>query len=112
MTTVTPVNQRATVAGHRVDEIDSDGPIPAGVFEFCSDNNGPNAGILFGCPCGCGEMHVVQFRADHRPMWNWNGDREAPTLTPSIAIRQMDGAGNVIGDHWHGFLTNGEWRSC
>jgi hypothetical protein len=47
-----------------------------------------------------------------RPRWHWNGEREAITLTPSILIYQMDAAGNRIGEHWHGFLTNGEFVSC
>lgn len=34
------------------------------------------------------------------PWWLWNGDREAPTLTPSILNR---GAG----DEWHGWMTAG-----
>jgi len=36
---------------------------------------------------------------DSRPLsWEWNGDKESPTITPSI---------NVIGE-WHGFLTDGK----
>jgi hypothetical protein len=33
-----------------------------------------------------------------KPVWGWNGDRQYPTLSPSI---------NVIG-RWHGYLRNGK----
>jgi len=112
MTTVAPVNQRASVPATFTDGMDFDGPVPAGVFEFYTDSDGPDAGILFGCPCGCGEMKTVGFRTIKRPQWTWNGDREKPTLTPSINILQMDATGKHIGEHWHGWLTDGEFRSC
>ena len=41
--------------------------------------------------------------------WLWDGNREAPTLSPSIGS---------VGMHddpptgWHGFLQNGVWRAC
>ena len=98
--------------------MDFDGPVPAGAFEFFmayGDPEGsPPAGILFGCPCGCGQMMSVGFdtHESRRPRWHWDGSRETPTLTPSINILQMNDAGQKIGEHWHGFLTNGEFRSC
>ena len=33
-----------------------------------------------------------------RPVWQWNGNRDAPTLMPSI---------NVVG-RWHGWLRDGK----
>lgn len=35
-------------------------------------------------------------------VWFWNGDTEKPTLTPSIHAPGQ----------WHGYLTNGELKSC
>ena len=111
MTTVTPVNPHASVPAVHVDDIDCDGPVAAGEFVYFSFH-GPDAGILFGCPCGCGEMKSVSFRSERRPLWQWDGNREKPTLTPSINILQLDDAGNRIGEHWHGWLTAGEFLSC
>jgi hypothetical protein len=37
--------------------------------------------IAFWCP-GCNEAHAVPI---NRP-WRWNGDRERPTLTPSMLL--------------------------
>ncbi len=36
-----------------------------------------------------------------RPHWEWDGNREAPTLTPSILV-------NPKNPLWHGFLRNGK----
>lgn len=59
------------------------------------------AGLMFICPCGCKKLRSVPVIGDRK--WNWNGDKVNPTLTPSILIIGACG--------WHGFLTNGEWRT-
>jgi len=118
MTTVTPVNPRASVSAVPVENMDFDGPVPAGVFEFYRAYGdapaAPPKGILFGCPCGCGSMMSVDFapRKGNRPVWDWDGNEARPTLTPRIKILQFNDAGQMIGEHWHGFLTAGEFRSC
>ena len=38
---------------------------------------------------------------DVRPCWNWDGNEQSPTLTPSI---------HWPGE-WHGYLTNGQFKS-
>lgn len=59
-------------------------------------------GLLFVCPCGCGMVRSVPVSGPRK--WQWDGNKEKPTLTPSILI---------IGEcGWHGFLTNGEFRTC
>ena len=118
MTTVAPVNQRGSAKAVFVEDFDDEEAIvPAGHWHFYtaySDAEKSPAGIMFGCPCGCGSLMSVGFdtHESRRPRWNWNGEREAITLTPSIAIQQMDASGNKVGEHWHGFLTNGEFVSC
>lgn len=39
--------------------------------------------------------------------WGWNGNREAPTITPSILVYGGDGNGGRT-EYWHGFLTDGK----
>lgn len=40
------------------------------------------------------------------PSWDWNGNREAPTLSPSISVKGgPDGA-----ERWHGYLEEGKLR--
>lgn len=36
--------------------------------------------------------------------WRWDGNRELPTLTPSILVSPREGFANG----WHGFLTAGK----
>lgn len=71
---------------------------------------------MFDCPSGCGEFICVNVepamdggpRYDGTPnakYWQRRGDTfENLTLTPSIL--RMGGCG------WHGFVTNGEIRTC
>lgn len=77
-------------------------------------------GILMDCPCGqCDEFHQLYVPFDNpldggpplepgHPRWHRTGDTfETLTLTPSI-LRSRDKGGCG----WHGFITNGEVRSC
>lgn len=71
-------------------------------------------GILFDCPCGCGEQVGVAFDRpldgqpplhSERATWQRTGDTfETLTLRPSI----LRGSGC----HWHGFVTDGEVTTC
>lgn len=36
------------------------------------------------------------------PTWTFDGNQDAPTLSPSVRVRGM----------WHGFLKNGELETC
>lgn len=50
--------------------------------------------------------------SDGRDTWEWDGNREAPTLTPSILKWQLDKHGKRVGEHWHGYLTAGVFKLC
>lgn len=63
------------------------------------------SGIAFMCPCGCGQdswLPVGQGGFE-RKEWHWDGNEEAPTLTPSV-LNTFCG--------WHGFLKAGVWLPC
>ena len=69
--------------------------------------------IRFACPRGKGECTVPLFpqTTSKGATWRWNGDRENPTLTPSInclAFNPENPAELYGGCGWHGFITNGE----
>lgn len=50
-----------------------------------SDDRGPM--VWFACP-GCGENHGLPVGDGTRhPRWTFNGDKQKPTLTPSILAR-------------------------
>lgn len=113
MTTVMPVNQRASVPAIRKSE-DYDNS-PPGTWNFYqTEGAGDQSGILFTCPCGCGSLFSIAYKAypGCGPVWNWDGNEDRPTVTPSILVCQMNKKGERIGEHWHGFLTDGEFRSC
>jgi hypothetical protein len=40
--------------------------------------------------------------------WQWDGNCEAPSITPSIHRLPIDG----YKPGWHGFMTAGELKSC
>lgn len=44
--------------------------------------------LMFWCP-GCDEAHgpIVERTIAARPLWTWDGDRERPTLAPSIRVQ-------------------------
>lgn len=76
----------------------------------------PFVGMIYCCPCGCdsrGSLPFIQYRGDghSNPQWDWDGNVEKPTLKPSIAHSVGDGKGGMV-EHWHGYLTNGEFKSC
>jgi hypothetical protein len=76
-----------------------------GAYLFMDDGNT----LVVSCPCGGGEIIGLPIRlaADpekKRPCWVWNGNVDAPTITPSV--RRLDAC------KWHGFLTSGEWVPC
>ena len=75
-----------------------------GAIDFVGE---PPAGVRFICPCGCGNESWMAFseRDSPGPAWDWNGSREHPTLTPSVFNSGMP-------CQWHGYLTDGVWRSC
>jgi len=68
-----------------------------GLFLFCllpGDSN------MHGLPLEKGKVH-------DRPCWNWDGDKQNPSMTPSILAYGPDGKA-----FWHGYLRNGRFESC
>jgi hypothetical protein len=81
------------------------GSPPAGAIAFYDSLLHKPGGLHFACPCGCGAIGAVKIAGDNA--WQWNGDRERPTVRPSVAFSKQ------VGDpHWHGWLTDGVWTSC
>jgi len=91
-----------TIRAVQVDSIFQSAP---GSIKFFGEVDRPDvvAGFNFSCPCGCGHLGGVNLRPGG---WTWNGDKEKPTVQPSIYFNQ-GGEGE-----WHGYLTDGEWRVC
>lgn len=68
------------------------------------DINCARTGIAFWCP-GCNESHAVCTHGDHAkgPLWNWDGNIDAPTLSPSIRVRH----GRQRAEVCHSFVRAG-----
>lgn len=58
------------------------------------------------CPCGCGYVHSITIRpaGTERPSWEWDGNKEKPTLQPSLLMKTPCG--------WHGYLRAGNFEEC
>lgn len=50
-----------------------------------------------------GDFVSLPLSGAGHPVWQWDGNREAPTLSPSIGV--LDGKG---GFRWHGWLRGGK----
>jgi hypothetical protein len=69
--------------------------------------NGTPQGMAIMLPTGgsAGEVDWIPVQLGATPKhrcWGWNGCLARPTLTPSLHLE----------GHWHGYLTNGELKSC
>lgn len=79
---------------------------PVAVLRTETEHDKPARKVLhLGCP-GCGGAHriIVEKLADPSgPLWEWDGNLDAPTVSPSILVR---GARHVC----HSFLRAGRWQ--
>lgn len=95
----------APVKATLVDDVDEQTGTP-GAFGFYINHGAPEgsppAGLIYVCPCGCGLLGGLAFRPGAPPAWHWDGNREAPTLSPSV---------HHVG-HWHGWLRAGMWLNA
>lgn len=99
------------------DEWSSDEPV--GSFDITlgsPEGYAATAHILFVCPNGkrcsvlLGPAFVDRSAPDRLCVWQWDGNIERPTITPSInCIAEKDGE-PTGGCGWHGFITNGVMR--
>lgn len=72
-----------------------------------SDSSGTYTALMFVCP-GCASMHdntgmhILPVNSPgHEPQWTWDGNLEAPTISPSILTGR--GSPNIC----HSFLKAG-----
>ena len=69
----------------------------------------PNGDCCFICP-GCGQYHRIPTRQDNgegkqHPVWDFNGDVDKPTFSPSLLVRgSHDEGGRFV---CHSFIREG-----
>ncbi len=65
--------------------------------------------VVVWCP-GCKNLHSLYIPPHAgRPQWQWDGNLEAPTFTPSLLItwRKRD---NTVFRRCHSYIRNGQWQ--
>ena len=93
--------------------------VPIGTFDLSGNGvegyPGATGHIMFVCPNGkrcsllLGPQFVKRPEKGKSNIWAWDGNRENPTITPSINCVTTDEEGKPTGGcGWHGFITNGE----
>lgn len=77
--------------------------------EKINDSNGKHSGYLAFCP-GCNTHHVLYTEnVPGMPNWNFNGDVDNPTFSPSLLVWNDYGPKEK---HFrcHSFIRNGVWQ--
>lgn len=75
--------------------------------------------LMHWCP-GCEEVHGYRIEGEGRPKWDFNGDFDKPTLTPSMRIFITDRTDDndrplptpVERTLCHYFITDGKIQFC
>ena len=60
--------------------------------------------VAFRCP-GCDEAHQITVEGETRPRWQFNGDGDRPTFSPSVLVQW--GMGKLPPKVCHSFVTDG-----
>jgi hypothetical protein len=64
-------------------------------------------GIGFWCP-GCDGLHVMRTKGVVHPVWQWDGNVDAPTLSPSLLVTYQDLSGEGQDERCHSFVKAGQ----
>ena len=67
-------------------------------------NGRSGANLDFWCP-GCDDVHLIETEGPYR--WEWDGDRETPTISPSILVTMGPPSARRT---CHSFIRNGQWE--
>ncbi len=79
-----------------------------GDYAFRDVENEVEKQLYFIALCPTGDHFCIPIRKEGEPgaakCWVWNGNRERPTITPSIFLNPPTG--------WHGWVTDGVMKTC
>lgn len=70
--------------------------------------------MAFRCPRGHGEC-LIALRPQtftNGAGWNWDGNREAPTISPSINCLSEHNGRPAAGCGWHGWIRAGKFENA
>lgn len=85
----------------------------SGSIEDQGRKKGRIIGMIHFLP-GAGYGHIpIRPYNGNADSWEWDGNIEKPTLTPSVHAMPQEAKGDYPGRiGWHGHLTEGRWVSC
>ena len=63
-----------------------------------------NGNLYFECPA-CEIPHGINCGEGHGAMWQWDGNKEKPTFSPSLLVTYSHGDKNFV---CHSFVRNGK----
>lgn len=67
---------------------------------------GVDVAVLIFCP-GCEAVHSLTIKRSS-PCWEFNGDLESPTFSPSLLVYETKGPdGNIYSPRCHSFIREG-----
>ena len=89
-----------------LDDLDTNGQ----KGDWCFLNNDELIAIRYGesVLAGTTIIPVSENVMPGKPHWQWDGNKEAPTLSPSILVHAAIG----FTDGWHGFMREGKLIEC
>lgn len=64
-----------------------------------------NGKIGYFCP-GCGHIHFINIIPNNHPCWNFNGDLECSTFSPSILVTGLRTCHSFIRNGYIEYLTD------
>lgn len=67
-----------------------------------------SGGIIYWCP-GCKAPHAIKVQGATRPVWQWDGNVDFPTVTPSVRFFMP---GDPDETECHHFLKAGTLQFC
>lgn len=78
-------------------------------IKLLSDENEIETDAIFECPA-CKSWHPIRIKSpdpSKRPIWEWNGDIEKPTFSPSLLVYPHTGQPRC-----HCFVREGRIEFC
>lgn len=76
-------------------------------IKILNDTQGDPSDAIFNCPA-CDRAHPIRIASKcGAPVWNWNGDLDKPTFTPSLLVYPHNSQRRC-----HSFVTDGRIEFC
>jgi Family of unknown function (DUF6527) len=83
----------------------------------CDDAGNHYRMLMVKMPADGGEVHGIPIAPAvssgwNKAAWTFDGNEDAPTLSPSIRYGDRNEKHEIVVEHWHGFIKAGRIESC